>query len=216
MQLYGFWRSLATYRVRVALNLKGLAAAETMIDLDAGEQSAAPYARLNPQAAVPTLVLDDGALLTESLAIIEYLDETHPAPPLLPSDPRARAEARSIAQFVAADIHPLMVPRVQNYLTSPLGHTDAERLAWTQHWLATGSAALESRLAPTAGRYCLGDTLTIADLCLASHVIGSDRFHLDPTPYPTLRRIAATCLALPPFAAAHPLRQPGAPGHASA
>src|SRR5271156_4335742 len=147
IRMYGFWRSAASFRVRIALNLKGLAFEEEMIDLDAGEQHAAAYLAINPQAVVPSLFIDDGPPLTQSMAILEYLEETHPAPPLLPGDPRGRARGRSLALLWAADHHPLIVPRVRKYLAETMGQSEAARTEWVRHWFREGLAIGERRLA---------------------------------------------------------------------
>lgn len=217
MKLFGFWRSLATFRVRIALNLKQVPYEEVMIDLLKGDQFDAVYRKVNPQSVVPALDDGEGPALFESLAILEYLDERHPQPRLLPEGARARARVRGLALMVACDAHPLIVPRIRKYLATQYGQDDAGVNRWCQHWFDTMSAALERQLAdsPATGRYCHGDALTIADLCLASHVVGSTAyFQCDMTPYPTVMRIAGECLKLDAFARAHPLKQPGAPaGH---
>ena len=207
MQLYGFWRSLATYRVRIAFNLKGEQARETMIDLDKGEQHAPAFRALNPMGAVPALVLDDGTALTQSLAIMEWIEEAHPAPPLLPAGPAARARVRALCAITAADTHPLVVPRVQAYL----GRTwdEAARMEWNRHWFTKGLEAYEAQVGP--GPFCAGDAPGMADACLASHVAGAQRFGVDLAPYAAVRRIHDACMAMPEFARAHPLKQPGAP-----
>jgi maleylacetoacetate isomerase len=212
MRLYGFWRSLASLRVRIALNLKGIPYQETSVDLLAGEQFAADFRNVNPQSMVPALIDGDGAPLFESLAIVGYLDETHPEPPLLPQDARGRARVRGLALITACDVHPLIVPRVRNYLGNELKVDEPQRLKWIRHWFDEGSRALESHLAhePETGRYCHGDRVTLADICLVSHAVGAKLFDCDPAPYPTLNRIVAECGKLDAFARAHPLRQPGA------
>jgi len=209
MQLHGFWRSLATYRVRIALNLKGVAVPEAMVDLDAGDQHAPAFRALNPMGGVPALVLDDGTVLTQSLAILEWIEETYPDPPLLPGTPAARARVRALCAITAADTHPLVVPRVQGYLGRVFGADDASRKTWAAHWFTLGLQAYEAQVG--AGPFCAGDAPGMADACLASHVAGSERFGADLRPFPTVRRIQAACMALPAFAGAHPLRQPGAP-----
>lgn len=209
MQLYGFWRSLATYRVRVALNLKGVTAPETPIDLDRGDQHAPGFRALNPMGGVPALVLDDGTVLTQSLAILEWIEETYPVPPLLPEGAAARARVRALCAITAADTHPLVVPRVQGYLGRVFGADDAARQTWAAHWFTEGLQAYEAQVG--AGPFCTGDAPGMADACLASHVAGAERFKADLQPFPAVRRIQAACMALPAFADAHPLRQPGAP-----
>ncbi|EGX99831.1 maleylacetoacetate isomerase [Nitrospirillum viridazoti Y2] len=209
-KMYGFWRSAAAFRVRAALNLKGLAVEETMIDLDAGEQNAPAFLAVNPAAAVPALFVDGGPPLTQSLAILEYLEELYPDPPLLPAGARDRARVRALALSFAADHHPLIVPRVRRHLAAAfgVGHTD-----WVRHWFREGLAQGEARLAgdPAVGRFCHGDSPTIADLCLVSHVTGAQGFQVLPADYPTIDRIFNACMAIDAFARAAPLRQPGAP-----
>jgi maleylacetoacetate isomerase len=211
--MYGFWRSAAAFRVRIALNLKGLPYEETMIDLDAGEQYAADFVAINPQAAVPAVYVDDGPPLTQSLAILEYLEEMWPTPPLLPADARGRAQVRAIALIFAADHHPMIVARVRKYLAQTLKVGEAERGAWVRHWFREGLVQGESRLKddPHTGQFCHGDTPTLADLCLISQVMGARVFNVDLADLPTVGRIAEACLALEAFARAAPLRQPGAP-----
>ena len=209
MQLYGFWRSLATYRVRVALNLKGVVVPETAIDLDRGDQHAPGFRALNPMGGVPALVLDDGTALTQSLAILEWIEETYPTPPLLPTGTAARARVRALCAITAADTHPLVVPRVQGYLGRVFGADDAARQTWAAHWFTQGLQAYEAQVG--AGPFCAGDAPGMADACLASHVAGAERFKADLQPFAAVRRIQAACMALPAFADAHPLRQPGAP-----
>jgi maleylacetoacetate isomerase len=213
IKLYGFWRSAATFRVRMALNLKGIAFAETMIDLDAGTQHGADYLALNPQAVVPTMVLADGTRLTQSMAILDYLEETHPSPTLLPADPVGRARVRALAQIWASDHHPLIVPRIRAYLRDVLGVDEAGRTAWIKHWFAEGLRIGEVQLAgaTATGRFCHGDAPTIADLCLMSQVMGAKGFGVDIAAFPTVSAIVAACLALPEIDRALPLRQSGAP-----
>ncbi len=178
MKLFSFWRSLATYRVRIALNLKGLVPDEVIdVNLMKGAQREAAYRAVNPMMALPALVDGDGPVLFESLAIIEYLDETHPNPPLLPSDPRGRARVRGMAQIVACDSHPLIVPRVREYLEHEFKLDEATRTKWCQHWHTAALTALEAHLKDAAtGRYCHGDTITLADICLASQAAGAKFF----------------------------------------
>jgi maleylacetoacetate isomerase len=213
IQMYGFWRSAASFRVRIALNLKGLAYRETMVDIDAGDQYTPDYRALNPQSAVPSLIIDDGPPLTQSLAILEYLEEAYPTPALLPADPRGRARVRSLALLFAADHHPLIVPRIRRYLAETLNLDDAQRAAWIRHWFREGLAQAEARTAgdPATGAFCHGDAPTIADLCLISQVMGARGFQVDISDLPTVSRIAEACLAIDAFARAQPLRQPGAP-----
>jgi maleylacetoacetate isomerase len=213
MQFFSFWRSLASFRVRIALNLKGLHADVIDVDLIQGRQREDAYRTVNPQMLLPALIDGEGPPLFQSLAIIEYLDETHPQPPLLPKEPRARARARALAMIVASDAHPLIVPRVREYMEHELKLDEPTRNAWIHHWLGEALKALETNLAssPETGRYCQGDVITIADICLVSHATGANFFKLDLAPYPTVRRIVEICMQNEAFARAHPLKQPGAP-----
>ncbi len=214
MKLFSFWRSLATYRVRIALNLKGLMPDEVIdVNLMKGEQRETKFRAINPMMAIPALVEDDGTVLFESLAIIEYLDEVHPKPPLLPRDPKARARVRGLSQIVACDSHPLIVPRVREYLAHEYKVDEAGVIKWAQHWHRLALAALEANLANSreTGVYCQGGAITMADICLASQAAGANFFKVDLAPYPTVARIAATCMTNDAFARAHPLKQPGAP-----
>ncbi len=213
MKLFSFWRSLATYRVRIALNLKGIAPDEVIdVDLMKGEQRAAAYRAVNPMMALPALVDGDGPALFESLAIIEYLDETHPDPPLLPRDAKGRARVRGLAQIVACDSHPLIVPRVREYLEHELHLDEPTRLNWCRHWHRAALTALEAHLQDKAtGRYSHGDAITLADICLASQAAGAKFFGVDTAPFPTFSRIVDALARIDAFARAHPLRQPGAP-----
>ncbi|MDC7702118.1 maleylacetoacetate isomerase [Vogesella indigofera] len=208
--LYGYFRSSAAYRVRIALNLKGLAYAQAPVSLLRGEQRSADYLALNPQGLVPAL-LDNGVLLTQSLAICEYLDEAYPdSARLLPDGAVLRARVRAVAQAIACDIHPLNNLRVLNYLKTELGQGEDARNGWYRHWVATGFAALEQQLAASAGRYCFGDALTLADVCLLPQVFNAQRFAIDMGGYPLLARIAANLEQVPAFADAQPSRQPDA------
>ena len=212
MKLYDYFRSSAAYRVRIALNLKGLAPERFFVHLRKGDQRADEYLSLNPQGLVPSLVTDDGDVLTQSLAIVEWLDETYPQPPLLPADAAGRARVRAIALAIACDIHPIDNLRVLNYLTGTLGATDEQRNGWYKYWIDVGLEALETRLAreDATGRFCHGDAPTVADVCLVPQLANARRVAFDFTPYPTLTRIEAACLALPAFADAAPARQPDA------
>ena len=212
MKLYDYFRSSAAYRVRIALNLKGVAPERAFVHLRRGAQRDADYLDLNPEGLVPLIMTDDGAVLTQSLAIVEWLDETHPAPPLLPGTPVERARVRSLALAIACDIHPLNNLRVLKYLTGTLGATDAARDAWYAHWCEVGLRALETRLArePATGRFCHGDAPTLADVCLVPQLANARRVDLDLAQFPTLLRIEAACVALPAFADAAPARQPDA------
>jgi maleylacetoacetate isomerase len=213
MKFFSFWRSLASYRVRIALNLKGLAPDEIVqINLIKGEQRAASYRAVNPMMAIPALIDGDGPALFESLAIIEYLDEIHPEPPLLPRDPRGRARVRGLAQLVACDSHPLIVPRVREYLEHEFKLDEAARTTWCQHWHRAALTAIETHLQDKAtGRYSHGDTITLADICLASQAAGAKFFSVDTAPYPTFTRVIGELSTIDAFARAHPLKQPGAP-----
>jgi maleylacetoacetate isomerase len=213
MKLYDYFRSSAAYRVRIALNLKGIAPDErTFVHLRMGNQRAQDYLALNPQGLVPALALDDGHVLTQSLAIIEYLDETHPAPPFLPAEPAARARVRAIALAIACEIHPLNNLRVLNYLIGTLGVSREQKDGWYKYWVDVGFEALERKLAheKETARFCHGDAPTLADICLVPQIANARRFNIDLSPYPTLTGIEAACLALPAFAAAAPERQPDA------
>jgi maleylacetoacetate isomerase len=212
MKLYDYFRSSAAYRVRIALNLKGVAPERAFVHLRRGAQRGDDFLALNPQGLVPLLVTDGGDVLTQSLAIIEWLDETHPQPALLPADATARARVRSLALAIACDIHPLNNLRVLNYLTGTLGATDAQKNGWYRYWCDVGLEALETRLAREAatGRFCHGATPTLADVCLVPQLANARRVDLDLAPYPTLLAIEAACNALPAFADAAPARQPDA------
>ena len=217
MRLYGFWRSLASYRVRVALALKGLHAEEISIDLLKGKQNSADYLAVNPQGVVPALVLDEGGPpLVQSLAILEYLEERYPQPALLPEDARGRARVRGIALIAAADGHPLIVPRVRNYLEREMKQDETARNRWLAHWTMRALEAIESHLArePQTGKFAHGDATTMADICVVSQVIGAlAYFSCDTSGLPTAMRIYNTCMEIDAFASAHPLKQPGAKPH---
>ncbi len=212
MKLYDYFRSSAAYRVRIALNFKGVAPERAFVHLRKGDHRADEYLSLNPQGLVPSLVTDEGEVLTQSLAILEWLDETFPKPPILPPDPAGRARVRSLALAIACDIHPLDNLRVLNYLTGTLGVTEAQKNGWYKYWIDVGFEALETRLArePATGRFCHGDAPTIADICLVPQMANARRIDFDFAPYPTLTRIEAACHALPAFAAAAPAKQPDA------
>ncbi len=214
MKLFSFWRSLATFRVRIALNLKGIVPDEVVeINLLKGNQREAAFRKVNPQMLLPALVDGDGPVLFQSLAIMEYLDETHPQPPLLPKDARARARVRGLAQIVACDSHPLLVPRIREYLEHELKVDEPARLKFIHNWIGEALKALETNLAGSkeTGRYCQDDAITIADICLVSQATGANFYKYDLAPFPTVRRIVDTCMQNDAFARAHPLRQPGAP-----
>ena len=212
--LYGYWRSSAAYRVRIALNLKGLAYESRPVHLvrDGGEQHQQAYRALNPQELVPCLV-DGAQVLTQSMAIMEYLDETHPAPALLPPDAAGRARVRSLAQLLACDVHPLGNLRVLQYLGNELHADEAVRGSWSRHWIGEGFRALEAMLAGHAatGRFCHGDQPTLADACLVPQHYNALRWKLPMEEFPTIRRIVEACQALDAFKRAVPEAQPDAP-----
>jgi len=213
MKFFSFWRSLASFRVRIALNLKKLPAEVVFVDLDANAHREQAYRDINPQMALPSLVLDDGTVLFQSLAILEYLDEKYPAPPLLPSDPAGRARVRALALLVACEGHPLLTPRVRRYLDHELNLRDTQQAAWRRHWTIETLAALEGHLAghKATGRFCHGDQPTLADICMVGHVTVAVMQQIDLATWPTVKRIFETAMALPEFAGAHPLAQPDTP-----
>lgn len=211
-ELYSYFRSSAAYRVRIALGLKGLDYRIVPIHLlkDGGEQHGADYLSRNPEGLVPALA-EDGHVLTQSLAIMEYLDEAHPGAPLLPSDPLGRARVRALALLIACDIHPLNNLRVLRWLAHEMRVDKTVRDAWYRHWIETGFQALEARLqSPDTGLCCHGDTPGLADCCLVPQVYNAHRYEIDLSAYPTVARIAAHCETLPAFQAAHPDVQPDA------
>lgn len=211
MKLYTYFRSSAAFRVRIALNLKGLACEPAFVHLARGEHRASAYAALNPQALVPALE-DAGRLFTQSLAILEYLEETHPRPPLLPADAAGRARVRSLALLVACEIHPLNNLRTLQYLKRALGRSEEQLNAWYRHWIADGFSRFEADLASArgAGRFCHGEAPTMADCCLVPQVFNAQRYQCDTTPYPTVMQIHAECMKLDAFERAQPARQPDA------
>jgi len=216
MKIYSFWRSLATYRVRIALNLKGIVPEEVIeVNLMKGGQREAAFRAVNPMMAIPALVDGPGPVMFESLAIVEYLDETHPNPPLLPKDARGRARVRGISQLIAADSHPLIVPRVREYLEHELKLDQPTVMAWCRHWHSRALTALETHLqSKETGKFCHGDQVSMADICLASQVAGAKFFNVDLASYPTVGRIASQYEKIDAFTRAHPLKQPGAPAAA--
>ncbi len=214
MKVYTFWRSIASYRVRMAMNLKGLNPEVEFVDLLKGEQHGAAYASVNPQKLIPAVILDDGGPpLFQSMAIMEYLEEVYPSPPLLPKDARGRARVRGLSQIVVSDAHPLSVPRIRNYLTKDLRLSEEQMLSWVRHWQNEALRTLETLLArdKDTGRFCHGDQITIADICLCGQVVGASFFKVDMSPYPTVSRIVAEANKNEVIARAHPLKQPGAP-----
>jgi maleylacetoacetate isomerase len=214
MKLYSFWRSQATFRVRIALNLKGLKREDVFIDLDRGDQFKPGYTGLNPQAVVPTL-FDGDAKLFQSFAILEYLEERYPQPPILPSDVLARAWVRGFALINVADSHPMIVPRIRNYLADVAKLDEAARAAWIRHWLGAGLQAMEQLLAEKSpsGKFCHGDAPTVADICLVTQVTPGQLFGCDLAPYPRVMRIYGNSMSIPAFAEAHPRKQPDFAGH---
>ena len=211
MKLYGYFRSSASYRVRIALSLKGLGYDLQPVHLRRNEQRAPEFLERNPQGLVPALEHDD-AVLAQSLAIIEYLEERFPEPPLLPASPADRARVRALAQIVACDIHPINNLRVLQYLENELALDDGARTAWARRWIDEGFAAMEAMLGddPRTGDHCFGNKPTLADICLVPQVFNSQRFGVDMTRYPTLARIHENCMRLPAFADQAPERQPDA------
>ena len=210
MRLYSFFASSAAFRVRIALNLKGVDYETVAVNLSQGEHRGAEFLATNPQATVP-VIDDDGVVLWQSLAIIDYLDSRYPTPRLIPAEPVARARVQALAQLIVCEIHPLNNLRVRNYLSQEL-HLDAEAQSrWYRHWIAEGFASLEAQVKNfSGGRYCCGDAVSVADVCLVPQVYNARRFDCDLTPYPTLVRIADGLRAEPAFARAAPELQPDA------
>ena len=212
MKLIGYFRSSAAYRVRIALHLKGIEVEHSSRHLRRGEHTAADYVAINPQKLVPALVLDSGQVLTQSMAILEYLEETYPDPPLLPKDPVGRARVRSLALIATADIHPIQNLRVMKYLKEIYELEEEATFAWSRHWIETGFQAYEASVASDArtGTYSHGDLPTMADLCLVPQVFNAARFKVDMARFPTILRIHTACMKHPAFDAAQPSRQPDA------
>jgi maleylacetoacetate isomerase len=213
MHLHTYHQSSASYRVRIALNLKGIAVSQSFHDLTKAQQHNADYARINPQKMVPSLVLDSGDVLTQSLAIIEYLDENFSGAPLLPKEPIARAHARAISMLIAGDISPINNLKIRLYLKSDLGANDAAVTRWIGHWISDGFTALEALLArsPHTGNFCVGNVPSMADCCLVPQIFNARRFGVDLTDFSNICRIVSNCEAHPAFIAAHPSSQPDAP-----
>lgn len=213
MKLYTYYQSSASYRVRIALNLKKIAVDMVFVDLTKAEHKTADYSRVNPQQLVPALVLNNGQVLTQSLAIIQYLDEAYGGVPLLPKDPVARAQTRAYSDMIAADIAPINNLKVRKFLASDYGADDAGVKRWIQRFIHDGFTALEAAVSTSklTGDYLVGDSPTMADCCLVPQLFNARRFEVDMGPYPTLSRINATCEAHPAFVKAAPANQPDAP-----
>ncbi len=214
LRLYSYWRSSAAFRVRIAIHLKGLPCEVIPVDLvkGGGEQHSAEFKELNPQELVPVLI-DGGRVIRQSLAIIEYIEEMYEGPSLLPATSRERARARGLAQLIACDIHPLNNTRVLKYLETEDSMPQLERERWIKHWITLGFDALEQMLtdSPSTGDFCEGDAPSIADCCLVPQVFNAQRWSVDLEPWPTIRRIHTTCMALPAFERARPENQIDAP-----
>ncbi len=209
MTLFGYWRSTTSYRVRAALNIKGVAYEIVPVDLVAGDQKSDDYVALNPGKGVPTLVLDDGTVLTQSLAIIDYLDATCPEPPMLPADAAQRAQVLAAAMTVAADIHPVNNLRVIGQLRSRFDATPEQAQDWMRHWMREGFKALEAQLADNTA-FAFGDAPGLADLCIVAQLYNARRWSVNPADFPKIERVEAACLAHSAIAAAHPDQQPDA------
>jgi maleylacetoacetate isomerase len=208
VRLYTYFRSSAAFRVRIALNLKGLSYEPAFVHLAKGEHRKPEYAKVNAQALVPTLELDDGTRLNQSLAIMEYLEEKHPSPALLPKDAPGRARVRSLSNLVASEIHPLNNLRVLQHLKRALGQSEDQVSAWYRHWIADGLAKVEAELGN--GRFCYGDTPSMADCCLVPQIFNAKRYNSDLSPYPTTMRVFEACMKLEAFDRAQPSKQPDA------
>jgi len=208
MKLYGYWRSSAAYRVRIAMHLKGLAFESIAVHLvkEGGEQHKADYTKLNPTHLVPTLV-DDNIVLHQSLAIIDYLDEKYPTTAIYPEDIVAKAQVKALALDVACEIHPVNNLRVQQYLANELSLQESDKLAWSHHWMTVGFSAVEQQLKASSGQFCFGDKITMADICLVPQVYNANRFKLDMTEFPNIRRVVENCNQQPAFIAALPENQ---------
>lgn len=208
MKLYTYWRSTTSYRIRIALNLKGVGYEPIPVNLVAGEQRAEDYAALNPGRGVPTLVLDDGRVLTQSMAILDWIERTYPEPALLPDDPFERAEVQAAALGIATDVHPVNNLRIVQKLKA-MGHTQDETVAWMNDWMEKGFAAFAA-LIRSDTPFCFGDTPGLADICLVPQLYNAHRWGADLSAFPRLTEIEARCLALPAFAEARPEAQPDA------
>jgi maleylacetoacetate isomerase len=211
IKLYGFWRSIASFRVRAALKLKGIAFEEIPVDILTGAQFSSDYSAIGAGHAVPAFV-HDGVTLLQSLPIIEYIEEIQPEPPLMPGSAKERAYARALALVTVADAHPLMVPRVRKYVSETFKPDAAAVDAWARHWTVEGLATYERLLTKRPpSPYAVGATPGIADICIAGHVVGAQFFKADMTAFPTVSALSARCFALPAFAESHPVKQSGAP-----
>jgi len=211
--LHNYFRSTTSLRVRVALNLKGLDYEYVSYALLKKDHKSAAYLKLNPQGLVPALEIKDEAVLTQSMAILEYLDEVHPEPPLLPKDALGRARVRALAQIIAVDVHPINNLRVLKYLENEFGADANAKKAWFHEWAHQGMSALETRLEnePETGKFCHGDSPTMADICLYAQMFNNERFDMDMSAYPIIMNIYKHCAQMIPFAEASPLNQPDAP-----
>ena len=211
MKLYTYFRSSAAFRVRIALNLKGIAYEPVFVHLAKGQHREPKYTEVNPQALLPTLELDDGTRLTQSLAIIEWLDEKQPTPPLIPKEALARVRVRSLSYVIACEIHPLNNLRVLQHLKRALGQSQQQIDQWYRHWIADGLAKFEADLGRGAtGKFCHGDSPTMADCCLVPQIFNAKRYDSDLTPYPKTMRIFENCMKLEAFERAQPAKQPDA------
>jgi maleylacetoacetate isomerase len=217
MKLYSFWRSLASFRVRIALKFKNLDFDVISKDLLNGDQFNHDYISLNPQGMVPALVLDAGGILTQSIAILEYLEEVYPDPPLMPQDPIARARVRAISMIAVADTHPLVVPRIRKYMTQEIGLDEELLKSWIVNWSQLGLSSIEAHLTRNNvnGSYCEGDTVTLADLCLIPQVGSAEMYGVSLDPYPNVLRVFKACMELPEFFDSRPQVQPDFPKEGS-